>query len=1083
VPGSIQSVLGCDADWMPDGACSALVFDAEDGVWSNTFTLPAGDYEYKVAINGSWAENYGGMADAGGGNITLSLTEETAVTFIYDHATKWVADSVNKLIVTAPGSYQEEIGCSGDWKPDCLRSWLQDIDGDKVYTMSTNALPAGEYEVKAAINQSWDVNYGVDGAPNGGNIAFTVASDGATVNFAFNASTNVLAVGVGEAANAGAAVTADLSKEKAVWVDASTIAWKTNTDEGTTYFLSFSAESKLAAGTTAITGGQNIPLTLVAEGLTAEQLARFPHLADYAVLRVPEGTRVAGLLKMQTAVSAISAEGMLVDATGMQIAGALDALYDYSGPLGVTYGDDGVPTIRVWAPTARRVSLVLFADSNPATEGEKLRMTFDDTTGVWSITGAADWTGKYYLYEVEVYTPVTNAVVKNLVTDPYSVSLAINSTRSQIIDINSADLLPEGWDATQKPTIEAPEDIVIYELHVRDFSVNDPSVPAELRGTFAAFTVLDSNGMQHLRALAEAGVTHIHLLPTFDIATIQEDKSLWQSPDNETLAGFAGDSEEQQALINETRDLDGFNWGYDPYHFNTPEGSYSTNADGTQRILEFRQMVVALNSLGLNVVTDVVYNHTNAAGQSERSVFDRIVPGYYHRLNASGGVETSTCCQNTATENEMMGRFMVDSFRFWATAYRVDGFRVDLMGHHMLQNMVDVRTTLDSLTLAADGVDGRRIYVYGEGWNFGEVANDARGVNARQLNMGGTGIGTFTDRLRDAVRGGNPFGGWQDQGFANGLVVAPNGLTSGDEATQTERLLLLTDTIKVGLAGNLRDFTFVNAAGETVSGADILYGGGDPAGYALDPQETITYVSAHDNETIFDSNQMKLPQGTSMADRVRVNTLSLSFVAFSQGVAFFHAGDDILRSKSLDRNSYNSGDWYNQVDWTLETGNWAIGMPPAEGNQDNWPIFQPLLADPTLAPTMSDRQMASAMFRELIAIRRSSLLFRLRTAEDINQRVSFLNNGPDQQLGLIVMRLDDTTGADLDPQRQMIVVLFNANDEAITFGDSALAEMNFTLHEIQANGVDTVVQTAAFADGVFSIPARTVAVFVVNQEG
>src|SRR5512145_2700531 len=190
-------------------------------------------------------------------------------------------------------------------------------------------------------------------------------------------------------------------------------------------------------------------------------------------------------------------------------------------------------------------------------------------------------------------------------------------------------------------------------------------------------------------------------------------------------------------------------------------------------------MVQALNQAGLRVVMDVVYNHTNASGQEAKSVLDKIVPGYYHRLNADGAVETSTCCQNTATEHAMMRKLMVDSVVTWATQYKVDGFRFDLMGHHMLDDMKAVRAALDALTLENDGVDGKLIYVYGEGWDFGEVANNARGKNATQLNIAGTGIGVFNDRLRDAVKGGSPFSDPRDQGFVTGL-----GFTSNDNESR-----------------------------------------------------------------------------------------------------------------------------------------------------------------------------------------------------------------------------------------------------------------------------------------------------------
>ena len=256
-----------------------------------------------------------------------------------------------------------------------------------------------------------------------------------------------------------------------------------------------------------------------------------------------------------------------------------------------------------------------------------------------------------------------------------------------------------------------------------------------------------------------------------------------------------------------------------------PEGSYATDPDGPARIVEFRDMVASLNDTGLRVIMDVVYNHTTAAGQDPKSVLDRIVPGYYHRLLEDGAIATSTCCQNTASEHAMMEKLLIDSVVTWARDYKVDGFRFDLMGHHSKANMLALRAALDELTLADDGVDGSSIYLYGEGWNFGEVANDARFEQATQINMAGTGIGTFNDRLRDAVRGGGPFDGGNDlvlnQGVINGAWYDPNELVGAPTQAQLDELLLSADQIRVGLAGNLADYTFVDRTGATVRGSQV----------------------------------------------------------------------------------------------------------------------------------------------------------------------------------------------------------------------------------------------------------------------
>ncbi|MEO8607966.1 MAG: pullulanase-type alpha-1,6-glucosidase [Chloroflexota bacterium] len=1087
IPGTIQSVAGCDGDWQPDCAATGLKFDTDDNLWEGSFDLPAGDYEYKVAINGTWDESYGGNGDAGGPNIPLTLADAATVKFYYDHQTHWVADNAGDRIVTAAGSFQSELGCPDDWQPDCLRSWLQDPDGDGLYVFTTDAIPAGDYEVKAAVNEGWDENYGADGEAGGANIPFTVPADGTPVAFVFNSSDNTLVIGVDYMPVTGVVASApDLTQAKAQWVTADTIAWDIGKmpTQGTAFKLFYSPEAGLKTDDSGFTGGKSIDLTYNPDGLSADVLARFPYLDGYAAFNLDQDDLaiVPGILKSQAGIAAIGKDGKALDGTGLQIPGVLDDLYHYDGALGVTYYGD-VPTLAVWGPTAQRIQLELFDDADPATTSQKIPMTLDRGTGVWSVTGEPDWTDKYYLYNVRVYAPSTQTLVTNEVTDPYSFSLSMNSSRSQIVNLSDPTLQPSGWAIMPKPPLAAPEDIVLYELHVRDFSINDMTVPEALRGTFMAFTQSDSDGMKHLRALAQAGLTHVHLMPTFDIATINENAAERQEPDNSKLAALASDSEEQQALLEPLRDLDGFNWGYDPLHYTVPEGSYSTDPNGTTRIVEFRKMVQALNATGLRVVMDVVYNHTNSSGQGDLSVLDRIVPGYYHRLTDTGVVASSTCCANTATEHTMMEKLMIDSVVTWATQYKVDGFRFDLMGHHMRANMEKLRAKLDALTVENSGVDGKSIYVYGEGWDFGEVQNDARGVNATQLNMGGTGIGTFNDRMRDAVRGGSPFGDRTFQGFISGLSLYPNGLTGGTDAEQRARMLLFEDQIRVGLAGNLRNYKLVDAAGDTVTGADIPYNG-SPTGYTLDPQENIVYISAHDNETLWDILAYKQLPDMTVSDMVRVDNLGYSIVLLSQGVPFIHAGDEMLRSKSMDRNSYNSGDWFNKLDFTYQSNNWGVGLPPAGDNKDNWPTIQPLLANPALKPTHDDILSGIAHMQEFLSIRKSSPLFHLQTADDIMARVTFPNSGPDQIPGLIVMSIaDDGDLADLDPNAKQIVVIFNASKDAQTFSDKSLAGQDFELHPVLANSADSVVRTAAFdaKTGTFTVPGLTAAVFVLGE--
>ena len=480
-------------------------------------------------------------------------------------------------------------------------------------------------------------------------------------------------------------------------------------------------------------------------------------------------------------------------------------------------------------------------------------------------------------------------------------------------------------------------------------------------------------------------------------------------------------------------------------------------------------MVMALNGAGLRVVQDVVFNHTASSGEQSNSVLDKVVPGYYQRLNLDGSVENSTCCSNTATEHVMMRKLMIDTVLMYARQYRIDGFRFDLMGHHMVADMAALRKDLDALTMQNDGVDGRNIYVYGEGWDFGEVAKSARGVNATQVNMYGQGIGTFNDRIRDAVRGGNPFGGLQDQGFATGLVTLPNGQ---EQNTDLGRLLHLTDQLKVGLTGNLRDYKLTDASGRTVTGAQIDYNGA-PTGYAASPRESVNYASANDNQTLFDAVVLKAPAGASQAVRVRMQNMAQSLVWLGQGMPFMQAGDETLRSKSFDTDSYNSGDHFNALDWTGADNGFGRGLPPQEKNGSNWPLYRPLLANRALKPSMQDANQAYSHLQELLKIRASSPLFHMETAAQVQQGLSFLNGGPQQLPGVIVMHLKGSAA----PYRDVVVV-FNASSRAADIKDASLAPLRLSLHPVQAASSDSVVKGSKATGNMLSVPALTTAVFV-----
>jgi pullulanase-type alpha-1,6-glucosidase len=1090
VPGSFGTAIGCAEDWQPDCEQAELALDPDSGMYTGTFDVPAGEHAYKIAIDDSWEESYGAGGVPGGDDIEISH-EGGPLAIWYDPATHIASSSAEGPFITLPGSFNAALGCPEDWMPSCMRTWMQDADGDGVHTFSTTDLPRGSYEVKVAHGGSWDESYGAGGEPGGENLSFST-QEGEIVTFSYDQATHELTI---EAADP---LTAGSGKQLGHFVDAGTIAWPADlveTPGSTRWELLSAPEGGIAAADGQVTGGQRLgELTLRGEGLDEEELAGRGHLKDHLALDLPELDRevLAEALRGELALAQYGPDGLEV-LTGLQIPGVLDDLYGEKASgqdLGASW-EDGVPTLALWAPTAKNVTLQLHgpaeaaADPSAAAAPTEVRMQ-RGADGVWTATGEADWADQAYTFAVEVFVPSLGEVTTSTVTDPYSVGLTVNSQHSVLLDLEDPRWAPGVWADTPAPRVEQFADQTIYELHLRDFSAGDEALPEGLRGSYAAVGHPDSAGSARLAELAEAGMTTVHLLPTFDIATIEEDRSAQQQPQIPEEAGPA--SSEQQAAVTAVADQDPYNWGYDPLHYLAPEGSYATDGHqiGGERTAEFRSMVGELHSMGLQVVLDQVYNHTAAHGQADTSVLDRIVPGYYQRLSLEGSVEDSTCCSNVATEHTMAQKLMVDATVLWAREYHVDGFRFDLMGHHSTENMAAVREALDELTLETDGVDGKSIYLYGEGWDFGEVSGNARFDQAIQGQLGGTSIGTFNDRLRDAVHGGSPFDTDKRtvQGFGNGLATMPNGYAEASEQEQLTDLRHRTDLIRLGMAGNLADYELLGSEGEVVRGDELDYNGA-PAGYATRPEETVNYVDAHDNEALYDMNVWKLPQDASVEVRTRMNTLSLATVTLGQSPSFWAGGTDLMRSKSMDRDSYNSGDHFNAIDWTQQGNGFGRGLPPEEKNGEAWDLMTPMLEDPDKTPTPEDIAFSSETTLDLLRLRSSTPLFTLGDAELIRQKVTFPNAGPEATPGLLVMRVDDTVGPDADPELDGLVTVFNASPEPITEQVEGMAGLGYRLHEVQASGADEVVKGATWEaeTGTVTVPAHTVAVFVAAQGG
>lgn len=943
---------------------------------------------------------------------------------------------------------------------------------------------------------------------------------------------------------------------RAHWVDASTMLWG-DAPEGTAISLivpDLVGQPQTRQDANPVRKSHrpatrvSVALAPLASGPSSSARERFPHLASLPAFTLPaefvrarDGGPSPAEEWLRGPIEVIATrddgttgdhgasrdDGAIVARTGVQIAGVLDDLFATDHPLGLAW-NDGAPSLFLWAPTARSVRLLLYRTPTAREPYVVHEMTRGER-GVFGIEGERAWNLAYYLYEVEVWVPARQAVVRNRVTDPYSRSLSGNSRRSQIVDLGDPALQPRGWQEQTKPTLRAFEDIVLYELHVRDFSALDASTPEHLRGTYLAFTV-DSAPTRHLRRLADAGVTHVHLLPIQDFATVDEERTTRERQADaasetvtdsateavtgtvprreavtasrasadlatslEALAALPPDSTEQQARLAAQGDGLGYNWGYDPFHYGVPEGSYATVPDGPARIVEVRRMVQALAQLGLRVVLDVVYNHTYRCGQSPRAVLDRIVPGYYHRLDANGRVVTTTCCANTASEHVMMERLIGDDLVHWARNYRVDGFRFDLMGHHLKRNLLYWQERLRALRPETDGIDGRELYLYGEGWDFGEVQGGQRGENASQVRLAGTGIGTFNDRIRDALRGGSPFSDPRAQGFATGLHLAPAFDGGGAPTEETHaRLGELGDRLRIALAGNLRDFRFGGRHGQEVRAGDIYLGG-----YADAPWESVQYVSAHDNDTLFDKIALTAPANLPLDERIRMQVFALSFILLAQGIPFLHAGAELLRSKSGDCDSYRSGDWFNQLDVTGATHGFGRGLPPAKKNQGRWDLLRPLLARRDLVPSQEQILSTLAQVETFLRIRRSSSLFRLPDLASVQHCLRFLDPGSAPNSGgsmspegsrpagpeWIVMLLSprEAHRSEGGARTATLCVLFHAGNEAGTFAHPFLRGCRFALHPEQAAGPDPRIREEATFDpdgGTFRVPGWSTAVFV-----
>lgn len=794
----------------------------------------------------------------------------------------------------------------------------------------------------------------------------------------------------------------------------------------------------------------------------ADLAEKYPHLKNFQAYELETeltDEQLKQAIKGDLEIVGLDNDNMTKVLSKVQHAPLLDELFDATAinDFGATLNGT-TATFKIWAPTAKTMKIHVWnVDDGRSDLGGD--MEFDAVTGVWSATVEGVAQGMPYKFETSMYYPYSHKVDTQWFTDPYSKALDANGEHSILVDLNSAETKPSAWDSVAAPHSQAtPSDkagMLITESHIRDLTVGqDKGISAEHQGKYLGLTETGTNVYNHLRTLATAGVTHIELLPVFDIATVNEDvannadislsiKAFCEksgatdvlgfgcTDESKTVAeamkeyaeGLSGDDNNvlSDFIENYIKEKDSYNWGYDPYHYGAPENSYATSNDGITAVKEMREMIQSLKSdIGMNVIMDVVYNHTNGKELGEQSVLDKAVPFYYHRLAVdSAAVYQDTCCSDTAAEHKMMAKLMEDTLVTWATDYKIDAFRFDLMTYMPKAVMVQTLANVKERTGNND------IVFFGEGWDAGSAA--ARFEASNQINMAGTGIGTFSDRMRDAVRGTGPFDHGdaliKGQGFAAGICSDPNGKGGCQEDT-----LHWQDIVRLGMAGNFKTFKFTDYTGAEVLGKDVSYWGA-VAGYADEPTETISYVSKHDNPTLFDLIMYKANPARTMEEKAKMQLIGLATVLLGQGVAFDQQGTDLLRTKLFENDSYNSGDFSNSVNYDLTAGN--NFYPFAFVNKSKDIDDKGVILGAGERNSNVEATVKAAMaegYQKLAAIRKGHPILHLGTADLVNAHVKFLNTGASQIPGLIVMEVTKPdTGFESETASKLTVVLNATN--------------------------------------------------------
>lgn len=572
----------------------------------------------------------------------------------------------------------------------------------------------------------------------------------------------------------------------------------------------------------------------------------------------------------------------------------------YGNDLGAIIDGD-VTRFKVWSPCSYCVFINLYADGEGQNLIETLPMRRIEN-GVWYIEFTRNLDGYFYTYTYEYDMKRFESI------DIYAKACGVNGMRGAVIDLSSTN--PDGWENHKRPTLDSPTDAVIYETHVRDFSIDSSSgVSLQNRGKFLAFTEKGTKCensytcLSHLKAL---GITHVQLLPIFDFCTVDE-----------------AHPEKKQ-----------YNWGYDPKNFNCPEGSYSTDpSDPKCRIRELKQLIMALHEAGIGVIMDVVYNHTY---HTEDSPFHLAQPYYYHRTKMGKFTNGSGCGNETASDHKMMQKYIIDSILYWAKEYKLDGFRFDLMG------LIDI----DTINIIRDKLNeiNPQILMYGEGWAGGESALNSTKLSYKFNSYSFGRVGLFNDNFRDAIKG-STFDSY-NKGYVSGNFYE-------------------TTVVKRGLVGSV---------------AHPQIDGYQEACWAFEPTQSINYVEAHDNLTLWDKLSVCAKHDFNEKERVLMDKLSAALILFAQGIPFIQLGQDFLRSKPkvspqndddiFEWDSYNKPDYTNSIKWDRK----------------------------------NTYKSVYNYYRSLIKFRRNHSLFRLSSKSEIERKISFPDSG---DFNIIIERLSD----------------------------------------------------------------------------